>query len=37
MAKKRRSIQKILARVQNICYNGYARKPFKLCQGKETA
>ena len=28
--KKRKKEQKILARIQNICYNGYARTSFEL-------
>ena len=28
--KKRTTIQKILARIQNICYTRYARKSIKL-------
>ena len=28
--KKKKNKQKILARIQNICYNGYARTSFEL-------
>lgn len=28
--RKEKKKQKILARIQNICYNGYAQKPFRL-------
>ena len=28
MAKKGQKYRKTLARIQTICYNGYARKPF---------
>ena len=30
MAKKRTTSQKVQRRIQDICYNGYARKPFGL-------
>jgi len=28
--KERTKEENLLARIQNRCYNGYARKPFKL-------
>ena len=28
--KKRSPIQKVLAKIQNNCYNGYASEPFEL-------
>lgn len=28
--KEEKNQCKVLARIQNICYNGYAQKPFRL-------